>query len=51
MGMSKGWFQKLVSAGLSSPCPAGKLTYFDREDLNKYMRRNNFPPLMSSSWR
>ena len=46
MGMSKGWFQKLVSAGaIPRHAPGGKLTYFDREDLNKYMRRNYLPAI------
>lgn len=46
MGMSKGWFQKLVSAGaIPRHAPGGKLTYFDREDLIKYMRRNYLPSI------
>ena len=46
MGMSKGWVQKLVSAGaIPRHAPGGKLTYFDREDLNKYMRRNYLPAI------
>ena len=46
MGMSKVWLQKLVSAGaIPRHAPGGKLTYFDREDLNKYMRRNYLPAI------
>ena len=46
MGMSKGWFQKLVSAGaIPRYAPGGKLTYFDRKDLIKYMRRNYLPAI------